>query len=424
MGRRLLLRPVELQTAPTQGDAPSPARRSSRSSTPPRSTTAYTPSLRGARRADHHRPGGPGIPAWTPQKLRGQVPAGRTRCATASSTRSTRWTRAPRPRDVGMPLIAEYAKRFGIYDGPAALPLVSRSAPARTTLMRMTTAYSMLANGGRKIKSTLIDRIQGPLGAHTIYKHDRARLPELQRGQVPGRRARAVAGRQARAGARPAHPPTRITSINGGRDPARHRRPASRRSASTSRARPAPRNDAKDLWFVGLFAGSRRRRVHGLRPPALSRRFGRRAALYTAPIFRDFMQMALKNKPDIPFPRAAGHQADSRSGRPLGPALDRRQLDPRGVQAPAPAPPEGYSSSQASSKQLDSGDSEQGRRHGPLLSPRAADIGLARGRSKELKEGPPRSVAQFWLERRSPKTGGLWGFEVPSSPARLFRFPT
>ena len=40
-----------------------------------------------------------------------------------------------------------------------------------TTVMRMVTAYSMFANGGRRGKPTLIDRIQDRYG-HTIYKHD------------------------------------------------------------------------------------------------------------------------------------------------------------------------------------------------------------------------------------------------------------
>ena len=37
--------------------------------------------------------------------------------------------------------------------------------------MRMVGAYAMFDNGGRKIKPTLIDRIQDRYG-HTIYKHD------------------------------------------------------------------------------------------------------------------------------------------------------------------------------------------------------------------------------------------------------------
>ena len=52
-----------------------------------------------------------------------------------------------------MPLIVEYAKRFGIYDDLP--PFLSMSLGAgETTVMRMTTAYSMLANGGKRIKPT------------------------------------------------------------------------------------------------------------------------------------------------------------------------------------------------------------------------------------------------------------------------------
>jgi penicillin-binding protein 1A len=73
-------------------------------------------------------------------------------------------------QDIGMPLIGEYAKRFGVYD---ELPnyLSYALGTGETTVMRMVTAYSMLANGGRRVKSTLIDRIQDRYG-HTIFKHD------------------------------------------------------------------------------------------------------------------------------------------------------------------------------------------------------------------------------------------------------------
>ena len=69
-----------------------------------------------------------------------------------------------------MPLIGEYAKRFGVYD---ELPnYLSYSLGAgETTVMRMVTAYSMFANGGRRVKPTLIDRIQDRYG-RTIFKHD------------------------------------------------------------------------------------------------------------------------------------------------------------------------------------------------------------------------------------------------------------
>ena len=73
-------------------------------------------------------------------------------------------------QDMGMPLVAEYAKRFGIYDELAAyLPMALGAG--ETTVLRMVTAYATIANGGRKINPTLIDRIQDRFG-RTIYQHD------------------------------------------------------------------------------------------------------------------------------------------------------------------------------------------------------------------------------------------------------------
>ncbi|MEL7272514.1 MAG: penicillin-binding protein 1A [Pseudomonadota bacterium] len=72
--------------------------------------------------------------------------------------------------DMGMPLIAEYAKRFGIYDG-AIRGLASSLGSRETTVLRMVSAYSVLANGGLRIQPSMIDRIQDRYGK-TIYKHE------------------------------------------------------------------------------------------------------------------------------------------------------------------------------------------------------------------------------------------------------------
>ncbi len=74
-------------------------------------------------------------------------------------------------QDIGMPLIAEYAKRFGVYDNLP--PYLSFALGAgETTLLRMATAYAMIDNGGRRVTPTLIDRIQDRYG-HTVYRHDK-----------------------------------------------------------------------------------------------------------------------------------------------------------------------------------------------------------------------------------------------------------
>ncbi|MEM9278453.1 MAG: penicillin-binding transpeptidase domain-containing protein, partial [Pseudomonadota bacterium] len=73
-------------------------------------------------------------------------------------------------KDMGMPLVAEYAERFGIYD--KMLPVLSMSlGSGETTVLRMASAYSVMANGGKSIKPSLIDRIQDRYGK-TIFKHE------------------------------------------------------------------------------------------------------------------------------------------------------------------------------------------------------------------------------------------------------------
>ena len=73
--------------------------------------------------------------------------------------------------DLGMTKIADLAQRLGIYD---QMPrhLANSLGASETTLVKMTAAYSMFANGGKKISPTVIDRIQDRRGK-TIYRHDK-----------------------------------------------------------------------------------------------------------------------------------------------------------------------------------------------------------------------------------------------------------
>ena len=99
-------------------------------------------------------------------------------------------------QDVGMPLIGEYAKRFGVYDNLP--PYLSFALGAgETTLLRMVGAYAMFDNGGKQDQPTLIDRIQDRYG-RTIYKHDQRECRGCERRQM-GEPDRADAGRPARA---------------------------------------------------------------------------------------------------------------------------------------------------------------------------------------------------------------------------------
>ena len=66
-------------------------------------------------------------------------------------------------QDVGMPLIAEYAKRFGVYDD--MLPVLAMSLGAgETTVLRMTTAYSMFVQRRQAHQADADRPHPGPLG--------------------------------------------------------------------------------------------------------------------------------------------------------------------------------------------------------------------------------------------------------------------
>lgn len=71
---------------------------------------------------------------------------------------------------VGMDVIAQYAQRFGIYKKMPQLLSMSLGAGS-TSMIRLMTAYAIIANGGKQVKPSLVDRIQDRYG-HTIYKQD------------------------------------------------------------------------------------------------------------------------------------------------------------------------------------------------------------------------------------------------------------
>ena len=73
-------------------------------------------------------------------------------------------------QEIGMPVVAGYAERFGVYD--EMRPYLANSLGSQeTSLYKMVTAYAMFANGGERLKPTLVDRIQDRDG-RTIYRHD------------------------------------------------------------------------------------------------------------------------------------------------------------------------------------------------------------------------------------------------------------
>lgn len=197
--------------------------------------------------------------------------------------------------DIGMRIIGQYGRKFGIYD--ETKPELAWSLGAgETTLLRLASAYATIVNGGKKVTPTLLDRVQNNKG-ETVYMHDKRGCPEcameewhegLLPPELPDEREVVVSPVTA----------YQMTSMlegvvkNGtGRQMLRLGRPIAGKTGTT--------NDFKDAWFMGfspdLVAGVY---VGYDTPRSLGTETGAKAA---GPIFRFFMGDVLKDKPKVSF---------------------------------------------------------------------------------------------------------------------------
>jgi penicillin-binding protein 1A len=242
-------------------------------------------------------------------------------------------------QDIGMPLIGEYAKRFGVYD---ELPnyLSYALGAGETTVMRMVTAYSMFDNGGRRIKATLIDRIQDRYG-RTIFKHDQR---ECRGCDAPGGWKNQPEPQLIDRREQVLDPMTayQITSMMEG--VVQHGTATVLRDVGKPIAgKTGTTNDEKDAWFIGFSPDL----VVGIyigydKPRNLGR--GATGGHLAAPIARDFFKLALADKPAVPFKVPAGIKlvrVDSKTGMRAGPGDSGRTI----LEAfkPGTAPPDNYS---------------------------------------------------------------------------------
>jgi penicillin-binding protein 1A len=198
-------------------------------------------------------------------------------------------------KDMGMPLVSEYARRFGIYDNLA--PLLSMSlGSGETTLIRMVSAYSMLANGGKKIDPSIIDRIQDRYGK-TIYRHDQRICETCNAEDWHGQEEPELVDNSEQV----LDPMTayQTTSMMEG--------VVQSGTATVVRQLNVPiagktgtTNDEKDAWFIGytpdLVAGVY---IGFDNPRSMGR--GATGGSLAAPIFVDFMKLALEGKPQVDF---------------------------------------------------------------------------------------------------------------------------
>ena len=226
-------------------------------------------------------------------------------------------------QDLGIGRIMDYVERFKLSDKLPRELAISLGA-GETTLMRITAAYSIFVNGGKRVEPVVIDRVQDRNGK-TIYKRDERvcltcnppQWSEQSQPQLADMREQVVDPRTA----------YQITSILEG-VVVRGTGSAVRRATNKPMAgKTGTTNDYKDAWFVG-FAPDLAAGVYvGFDMPQT---LGQREAGGTvaAPIFADFMVEALKETPGIPFRVPGGirlERINAKTGKPATP-IDRNVI--------------------------------------------------------------------------------------------------
>ncbi|MGA7956164.1 MAG: penicillin-binding protein 1A [Xanthobacteraceae bacterium] len=237
-------------------------------------------------------------------------------------------------QDIGMPLISEYAKRFGVYD--ELPPYLSYALGAgETTVMRMVTAYSMFDNGGRRVIPTLIDRIQDRYG-HTIYKHDQRECMGCNAKDWQDQPEPTLVDKREQV----IDPMTayQITSLMEG-VVQRGTGVALRALGKPIAGKTGTTNDEKDVWFIGFSPDIVCGVYLGFDKP---RHIANRATggSLAAPVVRDFLKVALADKPPIPFSVPPGIKlvrVDAKTGMRAGPGDPRVILE---AFKPGTAPPD------------------------------------------------------------------------------------
>jgi len=259
---------------------------------------------------------GEGQPMWKPQNYHDDYLGPTTVRVGLEKSRNTMTVRMAQM--MGLDKVMEIGKRFGIYDQPA--PNFSMVLGAEeTTLMRLTNAYAILDDGGKRVSPSLIERIDDRHG-NTIFRRDTR--------ECAGCKLVTLAGLDKTAP--PPIPPDNREQVV---DPRVDYQMVSMLEGVTVRGTGArahlelknivagktgTTNDSRDTWFVGfspdlvagVFVGYDSPRTMGKKETGAS---------VALPAFIDFMKSALQGVSNKPFripPGISLQQVDLRTGIP------------------------------------------------------------------------------------------------------------
>ena len=283
---------------------------------------------------------GGGLPPWRPMNYSNRFYGPTTLRVGLEQSRNL--VAARLAMEIGMDKVADCANRLGVFDDMPRYPAYSLGA-GETTLLRLTNAYAMIVNGGRRIDASLIDRVQDRYG-RIVYRHDQRACLGCQNVTWDGQAA-----------------PDPIDLRQGVTDPESAYQVVSMMEGVVARGtgeraqvegRPiagktGTSNDARDVWFVGFAPDLAAGVFIGYDDP---QSLGDHAAggIIAAPIFANFMEEALRSSPVVPFRTPPGVRlvrVDASTGRPAAAKNPRVILE---AFKPGTAPPTAGEARQAS----------------------------------------------------------------------------
>jgi len=230
---------------------------------------------------------------WEPKNYDGSVAGPSTLRLGIERSRNLMTVRLA--QDMGMQLVSEYAEQFGVYDDLSPVLAMALGA-GETTVLRMVSAYAVLANGGRQIQPSMIDRIQDRYGK-TVYKQDSRQCEGCDANQWLGQdEPQLVDTRDIVLDPMTAYQMTSMMEGVVQRGTATILRELGRPIAGKT----GTTNDYKDAWFIGYTPNLVTGVFIGFDQPTPMGR-GATGGGLAAPVFKTFMASVLEDRPMTDF---------------------------------------------------------------------------------------------------------------------------
>ena len=289
---------------------------------------------------------GAGQEMWKPQNYHDDYLGPTTMRVGLEKSRNTMTVRMAQV--IGIDKVIAMGKRCGIYDDlPRNFSIVLGAA--ETTLLKLSNAYGIIDNGGKKIIPSLIERIDDRHGV-TIYRRDNRQckgcvLADIPHGKDAGDTRPPIPDdeREQLIDPRVAY---QMTSMLQGVTIRGTAARAHLEIKNIVAGKTGTTNDSNDTWFIGyspdlvagVFIGYDKPRTLGKKETGAS---------VALPAFISFMKDALKDKPNTPFRVPPGIEfikVDLHTGVPVasaapgGVVIDEAYITGKGLSIPGITP--------------------------------------------------------------------------------------